>query len=256
MTPDFRNVDMFTRLQWASENLKPVQTDYVIVFEDPAYPDQPACETVPAPEWMACALAGGILPAVEHQHNMKLELATETGEKIVTTFLEAQQIYLEKKIVSEKVLDYKEYLLPEPIGPMTEEEALEYILKKDIPARVWHPDYKYNRQIYRIVKRDKIPKDQTYRNAWRLSDTEEELITIDTEKAIEVWKTKMRVAREPILNRLDTEFFRALEDGDTDRQKHITRTKKLLRDVTQLPELENAKTVQEIEAVWPDYLNG
>lgn len=256
MIPNFRNVDMFTRLQWASENLEPVQTDYVIVHEDPAYPDQPVCETVPAPEWMACALAGGILPSIEHQHNMRLELTTKDGEKIVATYLEAQQIRLEKQIIGEKVINYKEYLLPEPIGPMSEEEAIEYILKKDIPARVWHPDYKYNRQIYRIVKRDKIPVDQTYRNAWRLADTEDELITIDVEKAIEVWKDKMRIAREPILNRLDTEFFRALEDGDIERQKFITKTKKLLRDVTQLPELEQAKSIQEIEAVWPDYLNG
>jgi len=233
-----------------------VQTDYVIVFEDPAYPDQPVCETVPAPEWMSCALAGGILPSVEHQHNMRLELTTSEGEKIEATYLEAQQIRLTKEIINEKVLDYKEYLLPEPTGPMTEEEAIEYILKKDIPARVWHPDYKYNRQMYRIVKREAIPVDRTYRNAWRLSDTDDELITVDIEKAIEIWKDKMRLARSPILDKLDTEFFRALEEGDTERQKFITAKKKLLRDVTELPELEQAKSIQEIEAVWPDYLNG
>jgi hypothetical protein len=256
MRPDLSNVDMFTRLHWASENLEPYQTDYRVIFEDPAEPDAPVKELCPSPEWMACALAGGILPSVEHQHNMKLELATETGEKIVTTFLEAQQIYLEKKIVGEKVLDYKEYLVPKPIGPMTEEEAIEYIIKKDIPARVWHSDYKYNRPMYRVVKRQEIPADQTYRDCWRLSDTEEELIAIDVDKAKEVWKQKMREARTPIMEKLDTDFFRAMEDGDTDKQKNIANMKRLLRDVTKLPELENAKTVDEIETVWPDYLNG
>lgn len=246
---------MFTRLHWASENLEPYQSKYVIVYEDPAYPDQPVCEVCVAPEWMACALAGGILPSVEHQHNMKLELTTEDGEKIVATYLEAQQIRLEKTITGEKVIDYKEYLLPEPIGPMTEEEAIEYILKKDVPARVWHPDYKYNRQMYRIVTREDIPVDQTYRDCWRLSERENDLIAIDVDKAKEVWKKKMRNARELIFPKLDTDFFRALEFADIDKQKEIAERKRLLREVTALPELENAKTVEEIEAIWPEYLN-
>ena len=254
MTPDFRNVDMFARLQWASENLEPYQSQYLIVYEDPAFPEQPACEVCVAPEWMACAMAGGILPAVEHQHNMKLELETDTGEKIVCNYLEAQQIRLEKTIKGEKVIDYKEYLVPEPIGPMTEEEAIEYILKKDVPARVWHPDYKYNRQMYRIVKRHEIPTDQTYRNAWRLSDTEDKLITIDIDKAKEVWKTKMRQVRELLFPKLDTQYFIALERGTQEDQKAIADRKQLLRDVTKLPELEAARTIEELEKVWPDYL--
>ena len=52
---------------------------------------------------------------------------------------------------------------------MTEEEAIEYLIMKDVPARVWHPDYKYNRQMFRIVKRNDMPKDQTYRDCWRLA---------------------------------------------------------------------------------------
>lgn len=100
---------------------------------------------------------------------MKLELVTEDGEKIETTFLESQDIRLEKRIIGEKVLNYKEYLMSKPIGPMTEEEAIEYLIMKDMPKRVWHPDYKYNRQMFRIVKRDQLPKDQTYRDCWRLA---------------------------------------------------------------------------------------
>jgi hypothetical protein len=138
---------------------------------------------------------------------------------------------------------------------MTEEEAIEYILKKDVPARVWHPDYKYNRQMYKIVTREDIPVDQTYRDCWRLSERENDLIAIDVEKAKEVWKKKMRNARELIFPKLDTDFFRALEFADMDKQKEIAERKRLLREVTALPELENAKTVEEIEAIWPEYLN-
>lgn len=169
MTPDFSNVDMFTRLQWASENLEPIQSDYRVIFEDPAAPDEPVKVLAAAPEWIACALAGGILPSIEHQHNMKLELETDTGEKIQTTYLEAQKIRQEKTIVSEKVLEYEEYLYSKPIGPMTEEQAIEYLIMKDIPARVWHSDYKYNRQMFKIVKKHQLPDDRLYRDCWRLA---------------------------------------------------------------------------------------
>jgi hypothetical protein len=166
---DLSNVDMFTRLQWASENLEPRQPNYVVVYEDPAEPDAPVKEMVASPEWMACALNGGILPSIDDCLNMKLELETADGERIKTTYKDAQQIRLEKQIVGEKVLDYNEYLMCKPIGPMTEEQAIEYLIMKDVPARVWHPDYKYNRQMFRIVKRDQLPEDKTYRNAWRLA---------------------------------------------------------------------------------------
>jgi hypothetical protein len=256
-TIDLSNVDMFTRLHWASENLEPYQTDYRVIFEDPAEPDAPVKELCPSPEWMACALAGGILPSVEHQHNMKLELQTQDGEKILTNYLEAQQIYLEKRIVGEKVVDYNDYLMPKPIGPMTEEEAIEYIIKKDVPARVWSSEYKYNRPMYKVVKRQQLStQNQFYRDCWRLSESDNELIEIDVEKAKNVWKNKMRWARKDIFEKLDMDFFRVMEDGDSERQKEIAVKKKLLREVTDLPELKAAQTIEEIEAVWPEYLNG
>jgi hypothetical protein len=254
---DFRNVDMFTRLHWAAKNLEPYQTDYRVIFEDPAQPEAPVMELCPSPEWMACALAGGILPSVEHQHNMKLELVTREGEKIVTNYIDAQQIRLEKQIVGEKVLNYDEYLMPEPIGPMTEEEAIEYIIKKDIPARVWHSDYKYNRPMYKVIKRQELEgKDQTFRDCWRLSETDNDLIKIDLSKAKEVWKNKMRQARTNILAKLDTEYFMAWEMGDEEKRQAIAQRKQLLRNVTKLHELDEAKTIEEIQAVWPEYLNG
>ena len=169
MVPDLSNVDISIRFQWAAENLKPHHTDYRVIYEDPAYPDDPVVLLSPAPEWMACALAGGILSEVEHQHNMKLELVTDDGEIIQTTFIESQQIYLDKKIVKETVLNYDEYIMSKPIGPMTEEEAIEYLIMKDVPARVWHSDYKYNRQMFKIIKMDQLPKDRKYTDCWRLA---------------------------------------------------------------------------------------
>jgi hypothetical protein len=109
--------------------------------------------------------------------------------------------------------------------------------------------------MYRIVTREDIPVDQTYRNAWRLSDTEEQLISIDLDKAKDIWKNRMRQARELLFPKLDTQYFIALERGTPEDQKAIANRKQLLRDVTQLPELEAARTIEELEAVWPDYLD-
>ena len=161
-------MNLFERLLWASENLEPVQTKYRIIYEDPSFPDEPAKVVVASGEWLACALYGGLLPPVESYHNMTLELVTDTGEKITCNYLEAQQHRLEKKIVSEKVLN-DPCNTDEPLGPMTEEEAIEYLLMKDVPTRVWSSDYKYNRTMFKICTTEQLPQTRNYRNAWRLA---------------------------------------------------------------------------------------
>jgi hypothetical protein len=51
---------------------------------------------------------------------------------------------------------------------MTEEQAIEYLIQKDIPPRVWR-DYAGNRCILRIVPVELIPSDRSFRNAWRIA---------------------------------------------------------------------------------------
>ena len=105
MTPDFKGTHLFDRLCWAKENLDGVQSDYRVVYEDNI--DECAKILVPDPNWMACALQGGILPPVWVYH----ELAKD----------EAQP-------------DFKKhtrgYLLhtTEPMPAMTEEQAIEHLI--------------------------------------------------------------------------------------------------------------------------------
>tara|TARA_B100000575_G_scaffold290881_1_gene295491 strand:- start:741 stop:980 length:240 start_codon:yes stop_codon:yes gene_type:complete len=76
------------------------------------------------------------------------------------------------------------------------------------------------------------------------------MITIDITKAKEVWKNKIRIAREPALEKLDIDFMKAQEAG-TDTTS-IVADKNTLRD---LPEqVDTASTVDEIKAVWNDML--
>lgn len=131
---------LFDRLLDAKDRLAPVQSQYRVLFEDPAQPDAAACVLVPDPNWMAAALAGGVLPPID-------------------TYLRDQSVPDGER---------KEHPYAEPIGPMTEEEAIEYLIMKDIPPRVWR-DYKGNRQIMKIVPVELIPSDRSFRNAWRVS---------------------------------------------------------------------------------------
>jgi hypothetical protein len=79
-------------------------------------------------------------------------------------------------------------------------------------------------------------------------------ISINIDKAKNIWKDKWRDARKPLLNALDVEFVRALESGDIVKQSEISAKKQALRDVTQTPI--NATTPDEIKNVWPSSLNG
>ena len=74
VTPEFTGTHLWDRLCWAKENLEGVQSDYRVVYEDSI--DECAKILVPDPNWMACALQGGILPPVEAVSYTHLTLPT------------------------------------------------------------------------------------------------------------------------------------------------------------------------------------
>jgi hypothetical protein len=135
---------LWDRLAEAKSRLEPVQSQYRVVFENPDDLDAPAAVLVPDPNWMAAALAGGILPPID-------------------TYLQDQDVPDGQP---------KEHPYAAPIGPMTEEEAIEYLIQKDIPPQVWR-DYKGNRCIMKIVPVELIPTDRSFRNAWKINQETE-----------------------------------------------------------------------------------
>ena len=71
-------------------------------------------------------------------------------------------------------------------------------------------------------------------------------LKINIDKAKNIWKDKIRVARKPKLEELDIEFVRAQETGaDTSA---IVAKKKELRDFP--AQVDSATTTDEIKAVW------
>ena len=127
------------------------QPPFAIMWEDPDSIDDPLRITIPSPAWWAMALHGGILPPVEVYWALRAD---------------------------EEQPDFRRHtrghLLHEttPMRAMTEEEAIEYLIMKDIPQRVWR-DYKGNRTILKIVPRSLIPTNREHRNAWKISQEKE-----------------------------------------------------------------------------------
>lgn len=130
---------LWDRLAEAKSRLAPVQSQYRVLFEDPTQPDAPVSVLVPDPNWMAAALAGNILPPID--------------------------TYLRDRDVPDG--QPKEHPYAKPLGPMTEEEAIEYLIMKDIPRHIWSQEY--NRPMFKVVKTEDVPSDRQFRNAWRLA---------------------------------------------------------------------------------------
>lgn len=127
-----------------SKNPPLPEPKYAIMWDDPENLDAPTNIVTPTKEWLGMALHGGILPPVE--------------------------VYWVLHNDGDVVSEIGRFLLHKapPVGSMTEEEAMEYLIKKDVPERVWK-DYRGNRQILKVVSVDKIPKDRLQRDAWTIN---------------------------------------------------------------------------------------
>lgn len=137
---------LIERLTKAKQTLTPFQTEYAVVYEDVG---METCFIMhPDPNAMAALMAGGIFPPVW----VHWELAKDEAKP-----------------------DFKKhtrgYLLHDtPREPAkTEEEAVLYLVMKDVPKHIWSNWNSGNKPKMAICKRDQLPTDKTFRNAWRLA---------------------------------------------------------------------------------------
>lgn len=147
MNIEYKNYPLWQReILFTKINKELPEPKYAIVWEDPDNLEEPAKVTVPSPTWLAMAMHGNILPPVEVYHELELETLSEGFKK-----------------------HKKGYLLhnSKPVSAMTEEEAMEYLVQKDIPKKVWR-DYKGNRAILKIVPKSILPTVRQMRDAWRI----------------------------------------------------------------------------------------
>jgi len=77
------------------------------------------------------------------------------------------------------------------------------------------------------------------------------MITVDMTKAREIKRDQLRAERKPLLEKLDVEYMRAQEAGDTALQQEIAAKKQALRDATVDPVVDAATTPDELKAATP-----
>lgn len=128
-------------------------TTYRVIYEDPDDLDAPAKVLVPSQRWLDEAMAGNLPPIwVYWQLQDDEQRAIDEGRH-ATFQHDPEKLALQ-------------YAAPR-IGPLSEEEAMEYLVMKDVPRRVWAEEH--NRVMFRIVKTEDVPSDRQFRNAWRLA---------------------------------------------------------------------------------------
>jgi hypothetical protein len=94
------------------------------------------------------------------------------------------------------------------------------------------------------------PVERTFREAWTFGgDPEAGIISVNMDKAKDLWRNKIRAAREAEFAALDAAFMKAMETGaDT---TEIVAKKQTLRDAPAHPDIDAATTPDELKAVQP-----
>ena len=127
-------IDSYTRQ--LSARVKPQPVDYRIVFERD---DDGVSVVNPAPHYVAMLRAGNIIRRL----------------RVLADNANGKPIY-----------DGDGALLP----PMSEQEAIEFVAWRDVPASVQLSHATGNRPRIVICHKDQLPQTRVFRNAWRLSD--------------------------------------------------------------------------------------
>ena len=91
------------------------------------------------------------------------------------------------------------------------------------------------------------PSDRHFRNAWAISG---KVIAEDMTKAKELFKTKIREVRKPLLEAQDVAYMKALEADDSSAQTASKNKKTALRDAPAASAISNADTITKLKAAW------
>lgn len=159
-----------------------------------------------------------------------------TPEQIrIAITLENNSLVIMSFVTKEYESDYSEGWEKEPT-----KENIELEIKKSQVA--WSSPMK----SWRIIKDEEIPQDRTYRNAW---EDKKDKIGHNMDKAKEQHRDFLRRQREPLMEKLDIEYLRADEAGNQQKKKDIIKEKQRLRDITALPEIDNAQTIEELKKI-------
>ena len=92
---------------------------------------------------------------------------------------------------------------------------------------------------------------RTFREAWQFNGN---VIDINMDKARDIVRNRLRAEREPLMAKLDADWFRAAETANTVAQVAIATQKQALRDITTHASIDSATTADELSLITIDTL--
>lgn len=108
---------------------------------------------------------------------------------------------------------------------------------------------KIGSKLYDTAEWDLPSHGIAFRDAWQAGDG---VITVNLEKAKEIWRAKLRYHRMAVLDELDSKFIVALERGESTAA--IVAKKQLLRDAPNDPRIDAATNLEELKKLKPDWV--
>lgn len=123
------------------------------------------------------------------------------------------------------------------IGVLDQNSSIEEIVSKTIPENL----------EYKVIE-GPTNLDSDFLDAYDFINKE---AVMNYERAKDIQKNKWRQLRKPILEKLDVEFMKALETGNTQKVQEIGSQKQELRDVTKTPLINN---LDDIKNAMPNIL--
>lgn len=109
-----------------------------------------------------------------------------------------------------------------PTPEALETASIHEIAQKDTPSG----------KSFWIIDKDDVPNDDTFYDAWELDPESSQMIKINIDKAKEIHKNIIREARKSLLEKLDVDFTRALEEQKDTTE--IVEKKQKLRNATDI----------------------
>ncbi len=146
---DWKKYKLNERIAWSHESLEPFVTQYRVVYEDVDMD----CAAILCPDsrFMAALMHGGLMPPVDVWHKLQED--------------EARPDFTCHS-------DFRGHLLheTEPMRPLTEKEAVEFIIMKDVPQHIWRTWNDGNKPKIVICRLNQLPQEKEWRDAWRISN--------------------------------------------------------------------------------------
>lgn len=144
---NWRTTKLIDRIGWAKENLTRHDTEYCVVYEDI---DMDTVAVMhPDPHCMAMLMHGGLMPPAW----VKIQLQED----------EKQPDFVSHKLGNGHLLD-----TTEPMGPLSEEEAVEWLIQTTVPKHIWENWNSGNKPKMVICTKKQLPATREWREAWTI----------------------------------------------------------------------------------------